>query len=58
MEDDSDEEEEGKNNAEKIVEEEEVDPLDAFMQVIITKINLKFYLCASTLNMLTVSKYY
>lgn len=35
LEDDSDEEEDGKNNAEKIVEEEELDPLDAFMQVII-----------------------
>jgi len=33
LEDDSDEEEEARNNAEKIVEEEEVDPLDAFMQV-------------------------
>jgi len=33
LEDDSDEEEEGRNNADKIIEEEEVDPLDAFMQV-------------------------
>lgn len=33
LEDDSDEEEEGKNNIDKIVEEEEIDPLDAFMQV-------------------------
>lgn len=33
LEDDSDEEEEGKNNADKMIEEEELDPLDAFMQV-------------------------
>ncbi|KAL5240835.1 hypothetical protein ACI65C_008245 [Semiaphis heraclei] len=32
LEDDSDEEEEAKNNAEKLIEEEEIDPLDAFMQ--------------------------
>lgn len=35
LEDDSDEEDESKNNAEKVIEEEEIDPLDAFMQVII-----------------------
>lgn len=40
LEDDSDEEEEGKNNTEKIIEEEEIDPLDAFMQVLFLVIYL------------------